>query len=150
MLSVRAFYDQYPSSACRVQLTKEKDIFGIPKARIEWEFSGRDIASIQHFSKELGAMFREYDIGKFYSTFGSNSIDWKYVSIHSHFLGAARMGTNETNSVTNSFGLLHDIPNVFVCGPALFPSYGNANPVLSIAAFSLRTGAKIAATMKEW
>lgn len=149
VLSVRAFFDQYPNPECRVGVTSELDSFGMPKARVFWNFSEKDTISIRHFAEEFKTIFREFDVGEFYPALGRDPKDWHFTAVHSHFLGTTRMGTDPGTSVADSFGRLHDVSNVYVCGPSLFPSYGHANPFLSIAAFSLRTGARIVAELRE-
>ena len=48
------------------------------------------------------------------------------------------MGRNPKNSVTNHHGKVHGLENLFISGPSLFPTYGNSNPMLTIAALALR------------
>jgi choline dehydrogenase-like flavoprotein len=57
-----------------------------------------------------------------------------------HQMGTCRMGQDETDSVVNSFGQVHNIPNLFVVGPSSFVgTSGSANPTLTVAALALRT-----------
>jgi choline dehydrogenase-like flavoprotein len=55
-----------------------------------------------------------------------------------HHIGGARMSRRPIDGVTDAFGAVHQIPNVFVTGSATFPSGGFANPTLTIAALVLR------------
>lgn len=55
-----------------------------------------------------------------------------------HLLGTARMGHDPTSSVVNSFGRLHDAPNVYVADGSLFVTGGSANPTCTISALALR------------
>ncbi|MEX2372595.1 MAG: GMC family oxidoreductase, partial [Dehalococcoidia bacterium] len=57
-----------------------------------------------------------------------------------HPTGGAIMGTDPSNSVTNSFGQVWDTPNLFVTGAALFPQNPAANPTGTVAALAYRTG----------
>ena len=56
-----------------------------------------------------------------------------------HDAGTMRMGDNIADAVTNDFGRIHDTTNCYVAGPALFPSVGSPNPMLT------RRGARRAA-----
>lgn len=56
-----------------------------------------------------------------------------------HMLGTARMGTDPRTSVTNEFGRLHDVPNVFVLDGSVMPTSGCVNPTGTVAALALRT-----------
>ncbi len=49
------------------------------------------------------------------------------------------------NSVVNSFGQTHEIANLWMAGPCIFPTEGASNPTYTIFAVSLR-GAEHLAT----
>ena len=57
-----------------------------------------------------------------------------------HDAGTMRMGNTIADSVTNDFGRIHDTTNCYVAGPALFPTIGSPNPMLTCVALSRRTG----------
>jgi choline dehydrogenase-like flavoprotein len=57
-----------------------------------------------------------------------------------HDAGTLRMGDNIADSVTNDFGRIHDTTNCYVAGPALFPTVGSPNPMLTGVALGRRTG----------
>jgi choline dehydrogenase-like flavoprotein len=40
--------------------------------------------------------------------------------------------------VVNSFGQTHEVPNVYVAGPGIFPTCGASNPTYTVFALSLR------------
>jgi choline dehydrogenase-like flavoprotein len=54
------------------------------------------------------------------------------------------MGTGPENSVTNSFGQTHEIPNLWMAGPCIFPSEGASNPTYTIFAVSVRGAENLA------
>jgi choline dehydrogenase-like flavoprotein len=56
-----------------------------------------------------------------------------------HDAGTLWMGTDPATSVTNEFGRIHDTTNCYVDAPALFPSLGSPNPMLTGVALSRRT-----------
>ena len=57
-----------------------------------------------------------------------------------HDAGTMRMGENIAEAVTNEFGRIHDTTNCYVAGPALFPTVGSPNPMLTGVALGRRTG----------
>ena len=61
-----------------------------------------------------------------------------------HEAGTLWMGTDSSKSVTDTFGRFHHIENAFVAGPALFPTIGSPNPMLTGTALARRTAHKIA------
>ena len=48
------------------------------------------------------------------------------------------MSDNPEEGVCDQFGKIHGLQNLWVNGPSLFPTYGFANPTLTIIALSLR------------
>ena len=54
-----------------------------------------------------------------------------------HLMGTAKMGDNPENSVTNKYGRLHDIENIYVVDGSLFVTSGSVNPTPTIQALSL-------------
>ena len=57
-----------------------------------------------------------------------------------HEAGTLWMGTDPTRSVTDHQGRFHHTDNLYAAGPALFPSIGSPNPMLTGIALSRRTG----------
>jgi choline dehydrogenase-like flavoprotein len=55
-----------------------------------------------------------------------------------HEAGSLAMGANSAVSATNADGRLHDVANAYIAGPALFPSLGSPNPMLTGVALSRR------------
>jgi choline dehydrogenase-like flavoprotein len=59
---------------------------------------------------------------------------------HSHHqLGGLIMGTSDENSVTNQFGSVHNLPNLYCLGGSMFPRAGQANSTLPMVAIAIRT-----------
>jgi hypothetical protein len=56
-----------------------------------------------------------------------------------HDAGTMRMGDNIADSVTNDFGRVHDTTNCYIAGPALFPTVGSPNPMLTGVALGRRS-----------
>jgi len=62
-----------------------------------------------------------------------------------HLMGGTIMGTEASNSVVNSCGQTHEIPNLYVAGPGIFATAGASNPTYTIFALSLRGAEQLAA-----
>ena len=56
------------------------------------------------------------------------------------------MGTGAGDSVTDSYGQTHEIPNLWVAGPGLFPTEGASNPTYTIFAVSQRGAEQLVST----
>jgi hypothetical protein len=64
-----------------------------------------------------------------------------------HEAGPLWMGVDPAKSVTNPDGRLHFADNAYVAGPALFPTVGSPNPMLTGTALARRTADKLLASM---
>ena len=62
-----------------------------------------------------------------------------------HLMGGTIMGTAPSNSVTNSYGQTHELPNLYVAGPSIFATAGASNPTYTIFALSQRGAENLAA-----
>jgi choline dehydrogenase-like flavoprotein len=54
-------------------------------------------------------------------------------------MGTTRMSDDPKSGVTDQWGRVHGIANLYVAGSSLFPTAGWANPTLTILALALRT-----------
>jgi choline dehydrogenase-like flavoprotein len=64
-----------------------------------------------------------------------------------HNMGVARMSEDPKDGVTNRWGQVHGIRNLFVSDGSLFTSSAAANPTLTIVALAIRQAEHIAARM---
>ena len=69
------------------------------------------------------------------------------VSAGQHQAGTCRMGTDPKTSVTDQFGRIHSVPNLFVADGSLHVTNGGFNPALTIMALGYWVGGHIAS---EW
>ena len=63
---------------------------------------------------------------------------WSGPRIAQHIMGGAVMGSDPAESVTDAFGRVHDTDNLYVAGPALFPSSGAVNATFTLTAMASR------------
>ena len=54
-------------------------------------------------------------------------------------MGGTIMGRDSRSSVTDSYGRSHDIGNLVIAGPGLFPTAGAMNPNFTNHALALRS-----------
>jgi len=112
----------------RVELAADKDVYGLPVAKITFALHDND--------KKLIACGREKTEEIMWAA-GAEEVVQE--ARYAHLVGAARMGNDPRTSVVDSFGQSHDIPNLFICDGSIFPTQGSANPGLTIQALAART-----------
>ena len=137
---LRAFLDQYPNKDNRVKLSTDKDKHGFSKVELDWELTDKDKDSILKFFDFIDTSLQDANIGHIEYSKLSELQDWPIIAIHSHFMGTTRMGKDCKTSVVDKNCQAHGYTNLFIAGPSVFPTYGYANPVYTIAALSIRLG----------
>jgi choline dehydrogenase-like flavoprotein len=127
---INAFGEALPNIENRVELASEKDEFGMPLGRIVHSFD-QDAAALWNANFEEGlAIAKAAGAKEFWSARGNMPTI--------HLMGGTIMGTGAGNSVTNSYGQMHELPNLYVAGPSIFATAGASNPTYTIFALSLR------------
>jgi choline dehydrogenase-like flavoprotein len=132
---ITAIIESMPNPENRVELADEKDEFGMPLARIVHSYDG-DIHGLWD-----AAIAEGQEIAK---AAGAKEI-WPGRGIGpQHLLGGTIMGTAAENSVVNSYGQSHELPNLYVAGCGIFPTESAANPTFTLNALSLRGAEQLA------
>jgi choline dehydrogenase-like flavoprotein len=134
MATMNAIADHAASPDNRVTLIGECDDFGLPLAKVTHSLSADALASIGGAAEEGVRILKAA---------GAQEA-WHAPLRTEHAMGGTIMGKDPRSSVTNSYGAVHGIENLFIAGPGLFPSVAAVNPTFTAAALAARTGDHIA------
>jgi choline dehydrogenase-like flavoprotein len=126
-----------PVADNRVTLAQSRDEQGVPQARVTHCAHPESAALWQAAVTEGKAII---------SAAGAPEV-WNNPAGSMHIMGGTAMGHTRADSVTNSFGQLHDIPNLVVTGPGLFPTSAGVNPTFTAHALTARSAAHL---LSEW
>lgn len=121
--------EEMPDPDNRVELSEERDAFGMPRARVVHRFNDDAQALWSHMKAEGEAIMQA----------AGATETWASPMASAHMMGGTVMGTDPGKSVTDSFGQTHDLRNLFIAGSSLFPTSGASNPTFTIAALTDRT-----------
>lgn len=140
-IAVMGPFQEIPNFESRVSVDPAvKDFWGIPVARLSgsrhpYDRKGCEMMSAraEEWLLEAGAHFTWQRIGGGPGLSGGQ-----------HQAGTCRMGNDKKTSVTNRFGQLHEIDNVFVADGSLVVTNGGFNPALTIMALGFYVGHHIA------
>ena len=125
------FGEELPQLENRVELASDKDEFGMPLAQLIHSFDD-DALRLWNANFEQGM-----NVAK--ATTATAAWPGKPPFVPTaHLHGGAIMGTGPENSVTNGYGQTHEIANLWMAGPCIFPTEGASNPTYTIFAVSLR------------
>ncbi|WP_332692587.1 GMC family oxidoreductase [Halalkalibacter lacteus] len=109
------------------------DWYGVPKLNVHFSYSEQDLAIIQQLSAD---MFKVIDSMQLTIETGPCLLP---PGVDFHAAGTCRMGDNPATSVTNQFGQVHSMSNLFVADNSILPFMGGANPTLTTIAVAMRT-----------
>ncbi|MCB2062485.1 MAG: GMC family oxidoreductase [Novosphingobium sp.] len=122
------FGEGLPVRENRVELTDAKGPGGTKLARVVHGFPAPSM-KLWEKASELGVRVMD----------AAGAADpWSGPPASAHLMGGTIMGSDSETSVTDSYGRCHDVANLFVAGPGLFPTGGAMNPNFTNHAVSLR------------
>ena len=119
-----------------------KDHWGIPVARLSGQRHRSDIETAKFLSKKAETLLKEAGAKQ-----TSTWVPGLGLSGGQHQAGTCRMGNDPKTSVTNRYGQIHEIDNLFVADGSLHVTNGGFNPSLTIMALGYWVGGYIA---REW
>jgi len=134
-LALRVGLESPADPANRVTLSDRKDRFGVPLARVEWRVGDAERASLDRYLHDLAAAADAEGWGPLRYPLGSG---WPNVEGAAHHMGATRMHVDPAEGVVDANCRVHGFDDLFVAGSSVFPTYGYANPTLTLVALALR------------
>ena len=129
--SVLLNVEQTPHPDNRITLSSRRDSLGVPLPALHWQWRADDHARLERV-REL--------IVRSLAGVGTATIDADSLpdpNAH-HHAGTTRMHDDPKHGVTDRYGRVHAVENLYVAGASTFPTAGFANPVLTIVAMALR------------
>lgn len=142
--------EQAPNPDSRVTLSAEKDALGMPRAKLDWRLTELDKRSIRTFYKLLGQEVGRSEVGRVQIRDWLLSDDRTWPSFLSggwHHMGTTRMHADPKQGVVDANCRVHGLGNLYVAGPAVYPTAGSANPTLTLVALSLRLSDHLKTTL---
>ncbi len=130
-----AVVEDIPVADNRVTLSDRRDSHGAPIARVSHDTHPQSVALWKASLAE----------GRDVMAAAGAKETWTGAAGSMHIMGGTIMGTTAASSVTNSYGQLHDVPNLVVAGPGLFPTSGGVNPTFTVHALAARSAQQLLA-----
>ena len=169
---IGCFVEQLPNPDSRVTLSGVLDVLGIPMPRLTY---GIDIYGRRALSANVAAMVKifrgmiakpvvQYNYMEFLDDLGTVLPDTERnagvegtpnIFVREgwfgagHIMGTHRMGSDPATSVVNADQRAHNHENLYMLGSGSWPSYGTANPSLTIAAIALKTAQTISQELTQ-
>jgi len=135
---------EMPVFGARVQVDPSVvDHWGIPVARLSGGRHPHDIEIGRFIATQAERWLKEAGAVRTWM-----SVPGGGLSGGQHQAGTCRMGEDPRTSVTNKFGQVHDIDNLFLADASLHVTNGGFNPVLTIMALGYWVGSYIGTACK--
>jgi len=121
--------EDQPQRANRVALAAEKDRFGLPLARVSYRTSDAGRGLWRSAAREGVAIFEAA---------GAREA-WHGPQAAQHLMGGTVMGTDPGASVVNAHSQCHEVENLFIGGPGVFPTTSAVNSTFTAHALALKS-----------
>lgn len=144
LLRIKGPVQEMPNFSARVTVDPAvKDAWGIPVCRLSGSRHPYDLEVGEYLSQKAEAIVKEMGATRTWRSHVGLGL-----SGGQHQAGTCRMGNDPTTSVTNRFGQVHDIDNLFIADGSLHVTNGGFNPVLNIMALAYWVSNYIKTTWK--
>ena len=145
MIRISYSTEQLPRAYNRVTLSDHKDALGVPRPQITYQLDQYTQKALQNAYTVARGILDGMRLGGKPVEAIQPQIAGPPAGFNTaaHAMGTLRLGTDDTKSVVNPFGLSHEHKNLYVVGSSVFVTAATANPTLTIAALALRTAEQI-------
>ena len=121
-----------PDERNAITLADEVDEHGLRRALFHFSYGDNDNRLIAHAVKQANAILE-----------AAGGRPRYVVPETAHLMGGCRMGDDPATSVVEADCRCHDVPNLYICSAAVFPTSGAGNPTETIMAIAARTADRI-------
>ena len=163
VITIRGIGEMTPRNpASKITLSNELDEYGLPRAFVQINRTARDENLWNAMDEAADDVAKVFANGHQYEVFdppqGPAKAIYKLAPTDAassklpfdkrrdtmgtthHEAGPLWFGTDPNDSVTNENARFHQVGNAYVAGPALFPTIGSPNPMLTGTALARRLG----------
>jgi choline dehydrogenase-like flavoprotein len=131
--------EQQPDPDSRITLSDQKDLLGMPLARIDWKISEKERKSVIRMMDVISEEFSNLGLPVLQKAEWIYKKDWKdnFYDV-AHHIGSTRMSNEPEKGVVDKNCKVYGVEGLYIAGSSIFPTAGTANPTLMIVLMSLR------------
>lgn len=134
---IRLATEQIPNPDSRVSLSANRDAFGAPRTRLQWQLTSQDRDNLAEVTRLLVARLSESLEARLRLLVDLED-PWASGRASPHQMGTTRMHRDLKHGVVDENCRVHGVGNLFVAGGSVFPTSGCSNPTLTLVALALR------------
>jgi len=145
--------EDLPQATNRIDLDPTvRDVRGFPALRVTYTPHRHEIVASEYYAPILENVLMKAGATWAFSATSPSTTGTQFGTIDSpiatsrHVVGTVRMGTDPRSSVCDSWGRLHDVPNVLVADSSPFPTGSGYGPTLTLIALAIRNVRALART----
>lgn len=125
--------EQEPSLNNKISLLTGRDSQNIPRISVKWSLTERDIESGRQNFIHLRDRLNNSGIAQLNIDFENLQKQlYEARPIGGHHMGTTRMGVNSNKSVVDENLRVHGMQNLRIASASVFPTFGAANPTLTL------------------
>jgi choline dehydrogenase-like flavoprotein len=133
--------EQAPNADSQVVLDTTSDALGMPRVRLDWRITDLECKTLTEFASHTAAEFERLGLGKVRLA-GAPDFERRERPGSArdifHHMGTTRMSRSPQTGVTRPDLRCHDVDNLYIAGPSVFPASGIANPTFTALALAVR------------
>jgi len=115
-----------------ITLADEVDEYGLRRAVVSFSYGDNDNRLIAHAALTANRILE-----------AAGGTPRYVIPETAHLMGGCRMGDDAKTSVVDADCRCHDVPNLYLCSAAVFPTSGGGNPTETIMAIAARTADRL-------
>ncbi len=127
-----------PDPDRRFTLSDKRDALGMPRLQLHMTIADSDFARYRETMKELGRQLLAAKSGMIRLDRKTREEWLAVMDWGNHHMGTTRMHDDPKQGVVDANSQVHGIPNLYVAGSSVFPTYGSSNPTMNLVALTLR------------
>jgi len=138
-----------PNPNSRITLSPEKDSYGMPRIILDWQINDIEVESAQKITWIINRLIGQQHLGRLQIRLGSPGEIKVNATYQAHHLGTTRMAGVKDLGVVDSNCRVYDSQNLYIAGSSVFPTFGFANPTLTIVALAARLTKHLSERLKS-
>lgn len=138
-VAIRSQLETAPNPDSRVSLSLKKDRLGMNKLKLDWRLTELDLESFSKFNRMVVEGLRIAGIEVRHFNHEVDESGWPVSMVAGkHHMGTTRIHQDPKQGVLDADCKVHGVANLFIAGSSMFPTSGQANPMLTIVALAIR------------
>lgn len=131
-------FEPTPNPESRVMLSTEIDPTGMRRVVLDWRVNDYEFQCLERIAVILSMKLGRLNLGRGQRLIVNTPEEQQRAGYQSHQMGTTRMAERPDEGVVDRECRVFSLENLYAAGGSIFPSYGFANPTITIVALAVR------------